>query len=100
MQHIPHESLADAQRELNARGAWPLHRVVVPACTANRCSSGDRKCPCPEACRIAEINTPTMANTALICAAFAVSHPVTRAVLAIVAVAVALHMAGWLGLLT
>lgn len=36
---------------------WPLLRGEQPpraACTANACSSGDKACPCPEACRLPE----------------------------------------------
>jgi hypothetical protein len=31
--------------------AWPPSPRRT-ACTANRCSSGDKRCPCPEACEL------------------------------------------------
>jgi hypothetical protein len=42
--------LNEAQRR--AADAWPSRRGGVHACTANRCSSGDKPCPCPDACRL------------------------------------------------
>lgn len=44
--------LNQAQRA--AADAWPQRRGGVAACTANRCSSGKKACPCPDACRLPE----------------------------------------------
>lgn len=43
----------DRMRAPASDTAWPPSPRHT-ACTANRCSSGDKRCPCPEACELPE----------------------------------------------
>ena len=43
----------DRMRAPASDTAWPPSPRHT-ACTANRCSSGDKRCPCPDACELPE----------------------------------------------
>jgi len=58
-----------------------LHRVHVGplVCTANRCDSGRKACPCPEACQLPdEPDAPRLKAAALILAAFTADFLTSR----------------------
>lgn len=39
-----------------------LRRVNFPACNADACHQGDKPCPCPEACQVADDFDPSKPN--------------------------------------
>jgi len=61
------------------------------ACTANRCNSGDRKCPCPTELQIPEPDAITAVNTALIVAGYLLANKWVRFGAAIVGVMLTVH---------
>ena len=49
--HLPHFQASMSAPQSDA--SWPPSPRRT-ACTANACSSGDKACPCPEACQLPE----------------------------------------------
>lgn len=91
MHQIDPTAAQRVDRRESERGIYiGLHRPF-PACTANRCGSGDRKCPCPTECQIPEPDAITAVNTTLIVAGYLLANKWVRFGAVIVAAMLTVH---------